>query len=191
MREKGTDPDLADAILQYAHGRGGVTMTEICAHKHVIYRRFAHSQDRIGWRRFMEGMVSKEICGIQRQHLILEGSSLSVNRWMSGLITKLLEITHGQWLYRNVQVHDDVAGAHATLRKEELLAEIELQQDLGAEGLMEEDKYLLEVNLEDLENTSGERQEYWLLAIRAARMAHTLLGNPGNTAAAATENHNT
>ena len=39
---------------------------------------------------------------------------------------------------------------------------------------MEEDKYLLEVNLDDLENTSGEQQEYWLLAIRAAREARRL-----------------
>jgi hypothetical protein len=39
------------------------------------------------------------------------------------------------------------------------------------EGLMEEDQYLAEVNLEDLESTTGERQEYWLVAICAAREA--------------------
>ena len=41
--------------------------------------------------------------------------------------------------------------------------EIEKHQELGEEGLLEEDKFLLEVNLEDLETTNGERQEYWLL----------------------------
>ena len=41
--------------------------------------------------------------------------------------------------------------------------------------ILEEDKYLLEVNLEDLEMTKGERQEYWLLAIRAAREACQLM----------------
>ena len=40
---------------------------------------------------------------------------------------------------------------------------------------MEEgDKYLMKINLEDMENTSGERQQYWLLAIRAAREARKL-----------------
>ena len=68
-------------------------------------------------------------------------------------------------------VHDLVSGAKASLRKEEIQMEIEMQQELGEEGLLEEDKYLLEVNLEDLETTNGERQEYWLLAIRAAREA--------------------
>ena len=78
--------------------------------------------------------------------------------------TRLLEVTHGQWLYRNVQVHD----VNASLRKEEIIAEIEKQQEMGEEGLLPEDRYLLEINLDDMEITSGEKQEYWLLAIRAA-----------------------
>jgi hypothetical protein len=99
---------------------------------------------------------------------------MTIERWSTGLITKLLEVTHGQWLYRNVQVHDTVSGELASLRKEEIQMEIEKQQELGGDGLLEEDKYLLEVNLDDLENTSGEQQEYWLLAIRAAREARRL-----------------
>ena len=31
-------------------------------------------------------------------------------RWGVELVTRLLEVTHGQWLYRNVQVHDRIAG---------------------------------------------------------------------------------
>ncbi len=54
-------------------------------------------------------------------------------------------------------------------KKEELLLEIERQWDLGDDGLLEEDKYLAEVNLGDLETTSGERLHYWLLAIKTAR----------------------
>ena len=139
----------------------------------------------------MEGMVSKEIVSIQWEYLVLSGSSMTVDRWMSGLIIKLLEVTHGQWLYRNIQVHDIVSGVEATLRKEEILMEIEKQQELGTEGLAEEDKYLMEINLDDLETTSGEKQEYWLLAIRAARMATTLSNNSERVAATATEDHNT
>ncbi len=32
----------------------------------------------------------------------------------------------------------------------------------------------MEINLEDLEHTSGKRQEYWLVAIQAAREASRL-----------------
>ena len=38
--------------------------------------------------------------------------------------------------------------------------EIEKQKELGTDSLEEGDKYLMEINLEDLENTSGERQLY-------------------------------
>jgi len=48
------------------------------------------------------------------------------------------------------------------------------QQERGEDGLLEEDRWLLEVNLDDLETTSGETQAYWLLAIKAARRVYLL-----------------
>jgi hypothetical protein len=110
-------------------------------------------------------MISKEITVIQRQFYALNGSRLSLEKWSSGLITQLTEITHGQWLYRNYIVHDLVFGTIATARKENLLLEIELQRELGDAGFLEEDKYLAEVSLEEMELSSGEREHYWLLAI--------------------------
>jgi hypothetical protein len=91
-----------------------------------------------------------------------------VEKWSSGLITRLLEITHGQWIYQNFFVHDLVLGIIATAKKEELLLEIEHHRKLGDTGLLEEDKYLAEVNLEGLETPSGEWQHYWFLAIKTA-----------------------
>jgi hypothetical protein len=81
---------------------------------------------------------------------------------------------HSWTVYRNFIVHDLVLGTIATARKEELLREIERQRELGDAGLLEEDKYLAEVNLEGLEDTSGERQHYWLLAIKTTRKAKIL-----------------
>jgi hypothetical protein len=106
----------------------------------------------------------------------VEGSNVTGEQWAAGVIIKLLETTHGRWLYRCVQVHDRVSGTQATQHKEELQMAIEAQQDIGWEDLLEEDQYLVEVNLEDLEHTSGERQEYWLVRIQAAREASRLQG---------------
>ena len=53
---------------------------------------------------------------------------------------------------------------------------IEAQQDMGWEGLLEKDQYLVEVNLEGLEHISSERQEYWLVAIQAAQEASRIQG---------------
>ncbi len=71
-------------------------------------------------------------------------------------------------------MHDLVSGAIANARKEELLLESEHQRELGDAGLLEEDKYLAKVNLEEMESSSGERQHYWLLAIQTAQNAKIL-----------------
>ena len=78
----------------------------------------------------MEGMTSKEILIIQQEYMDLRGdrgTPTTPTYWSKGLIVHLIEIKHGQWLYRNVYVHDTVTGLHATRRKEESQKEIEDQ----------------------------------------------------------------
>ena len=54
---------------------------------------------------------------------------------------------------------------------------------MGGERLAEDDKYLSEINLEDTETISVERQEYWILDIQDAREARILLDSEGNASA--------
>ena len=121
----------------------------------------------------MEGMVSKVVVAIQGAHFDLWRVKKSAGRWAQNLVIKLLETTHGQWLYRNVQVHDAIQGEEANKRKEMLRDAISAQMDLGVEELEEEDQYLMELvlKMDSLEESTGESQEYWLLAITAAREA--------------------
>ena len=144
-------------------------MQEITGARSGPYRRLAESMDIIGWRRFMEGMISTEVYEIQRQAEVESRRSISIEKWGSGLVLKLLEVTHGQWLYRNVHVHDHIAGDLATKRKEEIKRLLEDQIEMGGIGMAEEDMYLLEINLDDLESSSGEDQAYWLVALQTAR----------------------
>ena len=88
---------------------------------------------------------------------------------------------HGQWLYRNVQVHDAVSGWKAAEGKKELHREIERQIEMGGEGLEDQDRYLFDINLDDLETSSGEDQYYWLVAICAAREDRELKEQQANT----------
>ena len=151
-------------------------MSDICQEMDHSYCLMAQDQDTIGWRRFMEGMVCQQLREIQTAYTVVAGSGVTPEQWTTGAVIKLLEATHSQWLYRCVQVHDKVQGKLATKHKEELQREIEAQRDQRFGDLLEEDQFLAEVNLEDLENTSGERQEYWLMAMRAAREARLLRG---------------
>jgi hypothetical protein len=171
LKEAETDPNLHGCIVEYAKGRGQLCMSDIFADMDTRYQLMAKDQDNIGWRGFMEGMVYQRLREIQSMFTCIEGSRLTPEQWGRGVVTKLLEATHGQWLYRCAQVHDRVQGTLPTQHKEDLQREIEYQQEQGFDELLEEDRYLAEVNLEDLENSPGERQEYWLVAMQAAREA--------------------
>jgi ABC-type Fe3+ transport system substrate-binding protein len=83
-------------------------MVEITGWRAGAYSSLANSMDKIGWRRFMEWMISKEIIAIQRKAEDNGRCKMTVKNRSAGLVTKLLEVTHGQWLYRNVHVHDMV-----------------------------------------------------------------------------------
>ena len=68
----------------------------------------------------MEGMICQEMRPIQEAYTTINGSASSMLAWGAGLVTKLLETTHGKWLYRCVQIHDKVRGTLITEHKEEL-----------------------------------------------------------------------
>ena len=122
----------------------------------------------------MEGMVCCQAWDIQDTYSSVEGSNISSCQWAQGLVLKMLETTHGQWLYWCVQVHHKVAGTCIIACKEEIQRKIERQFELGTEDILDVDKYLVEVNTNDLEGGTGERQEYWLLTICAAKKAGLL-----------------
>ena len=71
-------------------------------------------------------------------------------------------------------MHGFKTGDLACKRKEELRKALEDQLYQGEEGLEKEDEYLLDINLDTLDDSSGEDQAIWLLALRAAREAYQL-----------------
>jgi hypothetical protein len=117
------------------------------------------------------GMVLAKLLPLQSDILLQSKSSYNATRWIYGLITKLLQVTYTQWIYRCVLAHDHTTGTLISAHKRELSKEIDWQLTLSPEALAKEDRFLLECNFDNLTTTTGEHQEYWLLAIQAARAA--------------------
>ena len=92
-------------------------MVHVARGKGARFEKLAQSMDSIGWRRYMEGMVSAEILEIQSDFVDFGRCTLLLDIWAKGLVMKLLEITHGQWLYRNVQVRDAASELKALEKK--------------------------------------------------------------------------
>ena len=64
-----TDPVLADCLVQYARGRGVTSMSEIYRGHLDRYHALGISHDKIGWRQFMDGMISVECVNLQQDHI--------------------------------------------------------------------------------------------------------------------------
>ena len=134
----------------------------------------SRDQNMMGLRRFMEGMISKQMLCLQEEYHVLTGEGPPTRKWVAQLVCRLLEVVHGQWVYWNIQVHDEQHGVLRTEEKEHLMQEIEIEMALCFDGFLEMDASFATVTLEDMESSGGGDQEYWLLAARAGRAAKAL-----------------
>jgi hypothetical protein len=75
MKLNDKDLDLRECIYEFSMGRGKLLMEEICIENGYDerYNVMARAQNSTGWRRFMEGMVCKEIRAIQLMHSSVTG----------------------------------------------------------------------------------------------------------------------
>ncbi len=74
-------------------------MSDICSDLGNQYREMAVEQDVIGWQRFMEGIISKQLVCIQADYRAHTGEGIMAMAWASQLVVRLLEVTHSQWIY--------------------------------------------------------------------------------------------
>jgi len=165
-----TDPDLARILPPYLLRRGAVSLSDTPGLSQSL-RPFAFEQDLMGWDHFMLGLISGQLRKIQYAHLIVSPSVMSVDDWMSAFISKLLHITHGQWIYRNISKHHDKLGSIRRAERRELLLEIDRLIHVRQEDVPEESKFLLEVDFARLRQGDLTSQHYWVHAVKAALVA--------------------
>jgi hypothetical protein len=136
-------------------------------------QRLAEEQDSIGWTHFLEGKISKQFYHIQQAYLAGSPSPLNGRNWVKSFtfISELLTISHTQWLFRNITLHDKRQGFLAVTRKKELISEIEKLHNTPINDIPSESKFLLDCTLDELKAADNDYQEHWIKAILAARQA--------------------
>jgi hypothetical protein len=167
-RDNKTNPEILYWIPKYILMRGvkshldlGIMLPQ--------FKALAHSQDLIGWRDFTKGYISTQFYEIQTFHL-----AMSSKDWTKKIISKLLQITHSQWIYCNVLLHDRRQGYLHTKSAEEIMQEIESLSSLAPKDVPEASRFLLEINFTELSKFYIETQKYWTLAVTVACTAQEL-----------------
>ena len=165
-----TCPDLLGCLETYLQRKGEVSFTETTSSAPHL-ESIGLAQDRISWLHFMEGKISHEMVSYQDSCYQDAGSIRTGKSWAKHLITKLLDITHGQWIYRNVFVHGKQEDGLSTKEREELQLKLEQQYIEGGTTLLDKDKHLMEVDFTGLWARSGIDKQYWYRAMVQARAA--------------------
>ena len=88
--------------------------------------------------------------------------------WAKHFISKLLQISHSQWLFRNITLHDTARGVKKLEKKREVLREVARLSTVEAHEIQMESQFLLEIDFGALARSPLERQAYWVSTMQAA-----------------------
>ena len=130
----------------------------------------ANAIDAIGWADIMHGRLPTALRRLQQQHYQLAGYG-SADVWMTQLTRRIIDIGHGQWLFRNFTLHNNINGYHLLQKKEEVLTSITQLADSAPSEIPAESHFLLEIDPSNLAEDSLLLQEYWVAAMKAALVA--------------------
>ena len=169
MTEHGrTDEEAAFWLHKYLLLRGEMDMLHLGDMSDRM-KRVAAAVDQIGWVDFMHGRLPTALHSLQQEHCQL-GGRISGADWMKMFVRKIINITHGQWLYRNFSLHNSTKGLLHLKRQEEVLTSITHLAECDPQDIPDDSQFLLEIEV-DAPTTSLVQQEYWVAAMQAALVA--------------------
>jgi hypothetical protein len=104
-----TDPELAYWIPKCILVQGDKSFAKLGSMSARMLS-LSHSQDTIGWRNFTEGYISTHFYDIQNFHLLVNSSYLNGANCRKHFISRMLHISHPQWIFRNISLHNCTRG---------------------------------------------------------------------------------
>lgn len=165
-----TDPELCYWLTNYLLLRGERTMSSLGEMTAVI-ADVASDFDTIGWEDTMHGRLPRSLHRYQSMFCASVNSRMTGKSWMKKLVSKVLKISHGQWLYRNFSLHNKLKGHLHLSHRADVLTEIATLSTSQPEDIPKESRFLLEIEMVGLDKSSLTQQEYWVTAMKAALSA--------------------
>jgi hypothetical protein len=165
--EMDTHPSIHHCISESLMQRS--PLTSFISHSDLVCHSATLEQDGIGWQNFVEGKISKHWGYLQLLYYHELHSKRSVNKWTSGLVSHLLELTHGMWVHRNGIDHAvDKQGLPIRLAAN-IEATIHEEFCKGTDGLARHDFHFIRRGRDNVMSLSTVDKQGWLRGIQLAR----------------------
>jgi len=145
MRVQQTLGEIIYLFQAYLLARGTRTMMSLLRSGSKLGVE-AKYHDRLRWDSFLEGRVCALWVECRSAHIRSEKQIRSADLWARGLMRRLLQITHEQWIYRNATVHLKVSDGLTVAQHETILTTMEGYLHTDPAQLLEENSHLLYSN---------------------------------------------
>lgn len=181
LRQRGsTDQELAYWLIKYLRFRGECTLHTLGDMSPGMLQ-VAKAIDRNGWSNFMVGRLPLALRDMHQVHCSLSNCKLPSNSWMATFVSKVLDISHNQWLYRNFTLHNKLNGYLHLQQQEKIIREVAKLSVSNPATIPPESRFLLEVDLtSSLDAAPLSTQLHWTHAMKAALIAGRRTVRQGN-----------
>ena len=109
----------------------------------------------------------------QAAHYQSIGAKRTGDTWVKQLSSRLLQLSHNQWIFRCTYTHHRAEDGLKKKERQELRKEMLLHFNMGADSLLDDDKFLLNSTWTDLWKLDGPEKRAWLQAVKSARRIST------------------
>ena len=173
LRENNSHPALHRLVVKALQSGDSVSFSSsVRGHLDPNIVNLAQEQDRIGFRNFFYGRISKKWSSIQHEYLRLHvpTSRRSGKSWAAGLIKQIYRWSRGQWQSRNDVVHERDSDAVAVQLMSSTDRKIKKEFLRGFDGLRTKDQYVFSgVTEKDMLKKSQTDKESWLYHMTSVR----------------------
>jgi hypothetical protein len=109
-----THPEISFWVPRYLKAQARTTFCDLinyapcsaCLAMSSQMKALALGQDNIGWTHMLEGKISGHFHTIQARHLRQRNARINGRDWVRLFITRLLKISHTQWIFCYFTLHD-------------------------------------------------------------------------------------
>ena len=127
----------------------------------------------IGFNNMMFGCLPNTIVTHQSAHFRSIGAKRTGDTWVKQLSSRLLQLSHNQWIFRCAYKHHRVEDGLKKEEQQELRKEMLLHFNMGADSLLDDDKFLLNFTWLTFGNLMGQEKRAWFQAVKIAHRIST------------------
>lgn len=162
-----TSSSLVTLIEQYLLARGRSSLTSLLPIGSP-FKTLARIHDRLGWDCFLEGRICSLWVHARDQDIACTTLRFDADFWGRGLIRQLQQLTHRQWVYRNMVVHSNVGGNLSAKQHDQLVERVDALLMMDPHELLPEHRVLLEMDFEKVGSGSVVDLQLWEAEMNAA-----------------------